>query len=134
MVKRPAEHTLEFLLDFDGRAHWLEDGYGIRFSIKRVPPTPERLHGLQYSFTLHDPEGRRLVGFDNAHAVPTRGSRFKRRAAAADHWHRTEADPGRPYAFKDADTLLRDFFGEVRKVLAERGIADTVVKDEKEGK
>ena len=134
MVKRPVEHTLEFLLDFDGRVHWLEDGYGIRFSIERVPPTPERPHGLRYSFTLHDPEGRRLVGFDNAHAVPTKGSRFKRRAGAADHWHRTETDPGRPYAFKDADTLLRDFFGEVRRVLAECGIADTVVKDEEEGK
>jgi len=66
--------------------------------------------------------------------VPRRGSRFKRRTRASDHWHRTETDPGRPYAFIDADTLLRDFFREVRRVLAERGISEAVVRVEKEGK
>jgi hypothetical protein len=52
----------------------------------------------------------RLVGFDNAHGVPATGSRFKRRPKTSDHWHRTEIDPGRPYRFKDAETLIDDFF------------------------
>src|SRR5258708_142904 len=38
-------------------------------------------------FTLHAPDGTRLVGFDNAHDVPARGSRFKRRNESTDHWH-----------------------------------------------
>jgi hypothetical protein len=86
------------------------------------------------SFTLHAPDGTRLVGFDNAHSVPARGSRFKHRPEASDHWHRTESDPGRPYAFKDADILLQDFFREVRTILADRGIPETVVKVEDERK
>ena len=52
------------------------------------------------------------------------------RDAEIDHWHRTESDPERPYAFKDANTLLQDFFREVRRVLAERGISETVVEVE----
>jgi hypothetical protein len=124
------DHTLEFLINFDGRIHHLEGGFWIKFEIKKVQATKTRPHGLPYSFTLHAPDGKRLVGFDNAHEVPARGSRFKKRSPGSDHWHRTERDPGRPYAFKDADTLLRDFFREVRRVLGERGISDTGIQVE----
>lgn len=124
------EHTLEYLLAFDGRLHHYPNGYFVKFEIKRVPPTPERPHGLRYSFTLHDPDGKRLIGFDNAHSVAAVGSRFKDRPVATDHWHRTENDPGRPYAFTDAERLLDDFFREVERILAERGIELVVVADE----
>ena len=127
MSDQPSEHTLEFLLAFDGRTHWYEGGYHIRFEIRPVAPTPERPHGLRYAFTLHDPDGRRLVGFDNAHGVRARGSQFRARPGAADHWHRTETDEGRPYRFKDAETLIEDFFKEVERVLAERGVSLGVV-------
>lgn len=96
--------------------------------------TPTRPHSLSYSFTLHAPDGTRLVGFDNAHNVPAGGSRFKRRGVATDHWHRTENDPGRPYAFKDAETLLDDFFDEVERVLRERGVGLRVIKDSETSK
>lgn len=82
------------------------------------------------SFTLHAPDGRRLIGFDNAYRAPAAGSRFKRRPQSNDHWHRTESDPGRPYLFKDAETLIDDFFGEVERALGEQGIATTVVEVE----
>jgi hypothetical protein len=98
-------------------------------STSRVETTPERPHGLSYSFTLHAPDGTRLVGFDNAHNAPAGGSRFKRRGGAADHWHRTEKDPGRPYMFKDAETLLDDFFDEVERVLCARGVGLRVIKE-----
>ena len=58
---------------------------------------------------------------------------FRKRSPAIDHWHRTESDPGKPYAFKDADTLLQDFFREVRRVLNEHGVSEAVVRVE-EGK
>jgi Family of unknown function (DUF6516) len=92
--------------------------------------TRSRPHGLSYSFTLHAPNGLRLIGFDNAHAVRAAGSRFKKRSHTADHWHRTEQDPGRPYLFQDAETLIDDFFDEVERVLAERGISTAVIKAE----
>jgi Family of unknown function (DUF6516) len=126
-------YTLEFLLGFDGHVHWLDQGYRLKFEIKRVKPTKERPHGLRYSFTLHDPDGQRLMGFDNAHGVPAKGSRYNKRQAAADHWHRTEDDEGRPYSFTTADPLLEDFFREATRILAERGINDDVVSvEEKE--
>ena len=87
-MEKPSEYGLEFLLAFDGRIHHLEEGYWIKFEIKRVGATKKRPHGLSYAFTLHAPDGTRLVGFDNAHGVPARGSRFKVRPEASDHWHR----------------------------------------------
>jgi len=127
MKKRSNDYGLEFLLAFNGRIHHLEEGYWIKFEIQRVTANRERPHGLAYSFTLHAPDGTRLVGFDNAHGVPATGSPFKRRAPERDHWHRTEKDPGRPYEFKDAEKLVDDFFNEVERVLTERGIATVVV-------
>jgi hypothetical protein len=121
------EHTLEFLLGFDGRIHHFEKGYWLKFEIKRVEPTPERPHGLRYAFTLHDPDGNRLLGFDNAHGVEPLGSRFRQPNVEHDHWHRTEDDSGRPYVFTSAVQFLTDFFAEVQRVLAEHGIDDSVI-------
>ena len=84
------------------------------------------------SLTLHASDGTRLVGFDNAHKVPARGSRFKRRGKAIDHWHRTEEDRGTPYEFKDAETLIDDFFDEVERGLRERGVGLRVIGEESE--
>jgi Family of unknown function (DUF6516) len=134
MTDQLPDHGLEFLLAFDGRVHHLEEGYWLKFEIKRVAAGEARPHGLSYSFTLHAPDGRRLVGFDNAHGVPARGSRFRRAPASSDHWHRTENDVGSPYHFVDADTLLQDFFRGVRRVLQDRGIPETVVAVEEKRK
>lgn len=130
MSARQPDHILEFLLAFDGRIHHLEEGYRIKFEIKKVEATKRRPHGLSYSFTLHAPDGTRLVGFDNAHGVAAVGSRFKQRSQVSDHWHRTEDDAGRPYEFKDAEILLDDFFNEVERVLRERGIGTAVIEVE----
>jgi hypothetical protein len=95
-MEEAPDHTLEFVLAFGGRVHHLQDRHWIKFEIEQVARTKRRPFGLSYSFTLHAPDGTRLVGFDNAHRVARRGSRFKRRSEASDHWHRTETDPGRP--------------------------------------
>jgi uncharacterized protein DUF6516 len=127
------DHGLEFLLAFDGRVHVFEEGYWVKFEIKRVKSTKERPHGLSYSFTLHGPDGKRLLGFDNAHGVGTKGSRLKKKTDAHDHWHRTETDPGRPYRYVDAPTLLDDFECEAARILHERGVPMTVVSVDERG-
>lgn len=133
MNKDLSEHALEFLLAFDGRIHHLERGYWLKFEIKRVLPTEMRPHGLSYSFTLHAPGGKRLIGFDNAHQVPARGSKFKRQPPTSDHWHRTASDVGRPYAFAGVEKLLDDFFDEVERVLQAHGIGTSVIGVEEKG-
>ena len=128
MPKKSGEHTLEFLLSFNGHVHRYAGGYWLKFEITKVEASDGKPHGLDYSFTLHGPDNRRLIGFDNAHSVPAKGARFKKRPKAMDHWHRTETDDGRPYAFKDAETLLNDFFDEVERVLTQHGIPFDVVE------
>lgn len=46
---------------------------------------------------------------------------------AHDHWHRTGDDPGRPYRFIDAETLVDDFFAEVERTLRKHCIGTTVI-------
>jgi hypothetical protein len=128
-MKARDQHGLEFLLAFDGRVHHLERGYWIKFEIRRVDPDGQRPHGLVYSLTLHGPDGTRLIGFDNAHRVG-RASSARGRQTASDHLHRTGTDPGRPYGFLNAETLLDDFFDEVERVLRERGVGTTVIREE----
>ena len=100
----------------------------MKFEIRRVRPNAERPHGLRYAFTLHAPDGKRLIGFDNAHGVPATGSLFNRYQIVVDHWHRGGNDPGRPYPFKDAAGLIEDFLDEVRRVLESRRIPVDVVE------
>ena len=116
------DRSLDTLLDQDGQVlvvdpagnHW------VRFSVRRVPPTPEQPHGLRYSLSLHDEHNERLVGFDNAHPVrPSTGPGGKSRQRP-DHKHRLRTI--RPYDYKDAATLLADFWAEVDAVLKERGV------------
>jgi hypothetical protein len=71
------DYGLEYLLGYDGRIHYLDKGYWLKFEFRRIDKTNERPHGLDYSMILHAPDGTRLVGFDNAHQVPAKGSRFK---------------------------------------------------------
>jgi hypothetical protein len=111
---------LGILLDLDGESFAVDEAgnYTVKFVVKQVPASPERPHGLSYSLTLHDENGVRIVGFDNAHVAPTRNRRGRR--AARDHWHRLLNI--RPYEYRDAAVLLADFWAEVRAVLKERGV------------
>lgn len=121
--KRPAAATdygLELLLDYNGRTMYLDGGYTMKFVIGRTEVTPERPHGLSYSFTLHDEYNRRVIGFDNAHRVKPLGR--AKSPKTYDHWHTTAVDKGRPYKFTDAATLVRDFFDAAERYLETRGI------------
>ena len=96
--------------------------------IDKSPRTP---YGIAYSLTLHAPNGKRLLGFDNAHPVPHRGGRFVKPRVAADHWHRTANDEGRAYDFVSVEKLLEDFFTEAERILREQGF-EFEVADKKE--
>ncbi len=109
--------AFDTLLDLDGLTFVLDPagGYWVRFAVTQVPPTPEKPHGLDYSLTLHGRDGERLVGFDNAHPVEK-----QKGGSPQDHRHRIRTV--KPYEYRDAATLLADFWAEVDSVLKERGV------------
>ncbi len=108
--------ALDALLDLDGLTFVVdpEGGRWVRFVVTRVPVTPEKPHGLDYSLTLHGQNGGRLVGFDNAHPVGK-----QKRGDPQDHRHRIRVV--RPYDYTDAATLLADSWTEVDAVLKQGG-------------
>lgn len=122
MIERTRDQSLDTLLDLDGQVFVVDPAgkYWVRFTVKRVAVTPERLHGLSYSLTLHDERGERLVGFDNAHPVRRSAGPSGRKDVTQDHKHRYKAV--RPYEYRDAASLLADFWTEVDAVLYERGV------------
>ena len=107
-----ADHEFEALLALDGYAYRFAAGYEVKIEVKRRPVTPQRPHGVKYSLTLHDPEGRRIFGIDNAHGV--------RRRVAFDHRHVHAPRKVVPYEFRGPARLLEDFYREVERILAER--------------
>jgi hypothetical protein len=118
------DRSLDTLLDLDGETMFVdrEGRCWAKFEVKRVEATKERPHGLKYSLTLHDENGQRLVGYDNAHAVSATKGPGKRARKEHDHKHRLKTV--RPYDYKDAGSLLEDFWSDVDAVLKERGVLE----------
>ena len=116
-MTEPLDSTLDVLLDLDGQVLVVdrEGGHWVRCVVTRVPVSPEKPHGIDYTLTLHGPNGERLVGFDNAHPVGR-----QRRGTPQDHRHRLRSI--RPYEYRNAATLLADFWEVVDAVLRERGV------------
>jgi Family of unknown function (DUF6516) len=111
----------EALAGFDGYEFMFESGFIAKFEIRRLDEVPRsgRPHPYRYSFTLHRPDGRRVLGFDNAHAISRKSGKHRKRSPSADHWHRDEHDKGRPYDFVSPQQLLEDFMNEVERTLRE---------------
>jgi hypothetical protein len=111
------------LLELDGQVLMvdLEGGHWVRFVVTRVPVSPEKPHGIDYSLTLHGPDGERLVGFDNAHPVAK-----QKRGEPQDHRHarlnRGTSERSGLTSNRDAATLLADFWTTVDAVLREKGV------------
>jgi hypothetical protein len=108
------DHELEALLSLDGLEFQFAGGYRVRIAAQRVAATEGRPHGIKYSLTLHEPQGRRIYGLDNAHG--TRGRR-----PVFDHRHVHRGRRSVPYAYRGPVQLLEDFYAEVERILQERG-------------
>ena len=109
---------IDTLLELDGSILDQEDGYWIKIEAHAVDPSADIPHGVRYSLTLHNPSGKRILGYDNAHGVkPPKKFKFAGQRFTYDHRHRHAGDKGVPYEFTDAHQLLSDFFSEADKVL-----------------
>jgi hypothetical protein len=114
--------SLDALLGLDGQVYMInaEAGFWVRFVVRQVPATEARPHGLAYTLTLHDGSNNRLVGFDNAHPVTGQAGPGGRARRGYDHKHRLKTV--RPYEYRDAATLLEDFWKEVEAFCRENGV------------
>lgn len=112
------DRSLDALFHLDGERFVVEGLFWVRFEVKQVLVSPEKPHGLDYSLTLHDANGRRLLGFDNAHPIREGAGPGARTRVEYDHRHKGQRV--RFYNYKDAATLLTDFWTEVDRILKER--------------
>ena len=113
---------IETLLDLNGNIVQQERGYWIEIHVWRVESTIVIPHGIRYALTLHERDGNRIMGYDNAHAVKPSGKyKYAGQILPYDHKHRHITDKGVPYEFKDAYQLLSDFFADVDRILKETG-------------
>ena len=111
---------LDTLLDLSDSIIDQGSGYWIKIEAWRVERTKDVPHGIRYSLTLHEPYGKRILGYDNAHAVkPLKKFKFAGSRVAFDHKHRHISDKGVPYEFESAFQLLEDFFNDVDRTLLE---------------
>lgn len=109
-----ADHELEFLLSLDGSEFRFNSGFVIKIEAQLVTVSVNRPQGIKYSLTLHDPDGRRIYGMDNAHGV--------RRQTEFDHRHVYGGRKIVGYQFRGSARLLADFYQEAERILNERGV------------
>lgn len=114
-MTRGPDYELEALLSLEGQEFRFSKGYIIKIEAREVKPSQGRPHGVKYSLTLHEPEGRRIYGIDNAHRTGPRRD--------FDHRHLHGTRTVVRYAYRGPVALLDDFFREVERILQERGVS-----------
>jgi hypothetical protein len=109
------DDTLSALLDLDREIFLFDEGYRVNFVARRVIPNPHMPYGIKYSLTFHDRANNRIVGFDNSHAIKTKGrKKFGVCYDPYDHWHLYEKVFR--YDYQSAGKLLEDFWKQVNKI------------------
>ena len=114
------DEGLDRLLDLDGFFAEIGGGYWVKIEARSVPADLARPQGVAYTLTLHEPGGQRVFGIDNAHLVRlTRGPAGR---SSMQHAHMHRGATVRPYVYRDADTLIDDFWREVGTIVRKAGI------------
>ena len=102
------------LLSLDGYEFQFARGYRVKIEAQPIAASSGRPHGVKYSLTLHDPDGRRLYGLDNAHGIRGR--------PPFDHRHVYGGRRVVAYEYRGPVGLLEDFYREVERLLRQRGV------------
>ena len=116
-MNRENDFGVESLLALNGDRYFIDDkgNFEAIFKVTRVAVSPGRPHGIKFVLMLLNSKGERVVCFDNAHAV-TQGSGPGKKHSKRYH-HKHIGNRVRPYLFKDAFTLIRDFWDEVDELV-----------------
>ena len=109
-MSKKKDYTLETLLEMDGYILEIGEGYWVKIEAKKVTYDHKKPAGIKYSLTLHNKQGKRILGYDNAHAASRSLSQNPH-----DHFHKEEKI--HVYYYQDAATLLEDFWRDVEKAI-----------------
>lgn len=105
------DYTLETLLDMDGEIYIYPSKHWHKIEVSRLKCVDMNFpQGIKYSLTLHAPNGGRILGYDNAHAVCG-----EKRDMPFDHVHKGTRVVKYPY--QNSAQLLADFFNDVEIIL-----------------
>jgi Family of unknown function (DUF6516) len=116
------DRSIDDLLFLDGNVYEVGGGFWVECHVRRVPVSPERPNGVDYGLCLINPEGERMVCYDNAHAISTGRVPSRKLIVPHDHRHRHRRGAVEPYAYVNAGQLVTDFWVDVEQVLKEEGI------------
>jgi Family of unknown function (DUF6516) len=120
----PKREGYDYFLDLHLQKIGYDNGFWATFRVFKVEPDEGKPHGLQYSLTLHDENGDRILGFDNSQSVSVASGPASRSKTpkAFDHIDRR----GRrsvPYEFTTPYKLVEDFLAEVDAILKKEGVS-----------
>lgn len=93
----------------------MDSGYWTKFEARQVQVNDQIPHGIRYSLTLHDKLNKRVLGFDNAHAIKPKRKRFGAKKVTWDHKHLRERVED--YEFASAAQLIEDFWIAVEEII-----------------
>lgn len=114
-MERARDRTLDQLLDLDGETFFIDRDGEYRVNFPSSAFLLRRRSHTGSSLTLHGPDNKRIIGFDNAHPAPPGIW-----VSPFDHVHKHNKT--RPYRYHNAAALLQAFWQEVDKILLQRGI------------
>jgi hypothetical protein len=104
----------------------MENGWQVVIRADWVDPTPQRPYGIDYALILQDERGRRIFGFDNAHAFDG-----AQEGDCWDHEHKANRAGQRfCYKFVSASQTITDFFVRVEAHCATHGVSADFIVDE----
>lgn len=104
------DFTLDALLQMDGLVYYYPSGFWLKIEAKSMRISNNYPYAVKYSLTLHDPNGNRVLGYDNAHKMPG-----KCIDSAYDHKHKGVRIIS--YKYNSADKLLEDFYNDIELIL-----------------
>lgn len=98
-LRHMQDHGIRTLLDLHDQIIDQEDGYWVNIEAWEVQVNKDIPHGIRYSLTLHSPSGKRVLGYDNAHAVKVKGKKYSGQRLTFDHKHRPFCGQGSALCF-----------------------------------
>lgn len=88
---------------------YLTGGWHTSIRADYVDVTPQRPHGLNYGLVLNDPDGNRVLGFDNSH-----GYEGASPEEPFDHEHKFNKPwKTHKYEYKSAVHIIADFYERI---------------------